>query len=161
MRILFVCLGNICRSPTAEGVMRHKLRAAGLADDVDIESAGTGGWHVGHPPDERATAAAAQREITLSGAAQRFEAIHFDDFDLILAMDRQNLEDMRSLAPHADAEGKLGLLREYDESAVEAGELDVPDPYYGGDDGFEHVLDLIDRACDGLLVEIRERAARA
>ena len=161
MRILFVCLGNICRSPTAEGVMRHKLRAAGLADDVDIESAGTGGWHVGHPPDERATAAAAQREIELSGAAQRFEAIHFDDFDLILAMDRQNLEDMRSLAPHADAEGKLGLLREYDETAVEAGELDVPDPYYGGDDGFEHVLDLIDRACDGLLVKIRERAARA
>ena len=107
MRILFVCLGNICRSPTAEGVMRHKLRAAGLGDDVDVESAGTGGWHVGHPPDERATAAAAQREIELAGPAQRFEAIHFDDFDLILAMDRQNLEDMRSLAPHADAEGKL------------------------------------------------------
>ena len=161
MRVLFVCLGNICRSPTAEGVMRHKLRAAGLADDVDIESAGTGDWHVGHPPDERATTAAARREIELSGAARRFEAIDFDDFDLILAMDRQNLEDMRSLAPHVDAEGKLGLLRSYDETAHAAGELDVPDPYPGGDDGFEHVLDLIDRACDGLLEEIRERVTRA
>ena len=160
MRILFVCLGNICRSPTAEGVMRHKLREAGLAEDVDVESAGTGGWHVGHPPDERATAAAALREIELAGAARRFEAVDFDDFDVILAMDRQNLEDMRSLAPHADAEGKLGLLRGYDETAVEAGELDVPDPYYGGDEGFEHVLDLIDRACEGLLDEIRERATR-
>ena len=160
MRILFVCLGNICRSPTAEGVMRHKLREAGLAEDVDIESAGTGGWHVGHPPDERASAAAAARGIALESRAQRFEPDHFDDFDLILAMDRQNLEDMRSLAPHADAEGRLGLLREYDPLAIEAGELEVPDPYYGGPDGFEHVLDVVDRACEGLLAEIRERLGR-
>jgi protein-tyrosine phosphatase len=160
MRILFVCLGNICRSPTAEGVMRHKLREAGLDDVVDVESAGTGGWHVGHPPDERASAAAGRRGIALESRAQRFEAAHFDDFDLIVAMDRQNLEDMRSLAPGAAAEGRLALLREYDPLAVEAGELEVPDPYYGGDGGFERVLDMVERACDGLIEEIRG-AARA
>jgi protein-tyrosine phosphatase len=158
-RILFVCLGNICRSPTAEGVMRHKLRETDLAEDVDIESAGTGGWHVGHPPDERATTAAGRRGIALEGRAQRFLAGHFEDFDLILAMDSQNLADMRSLAPHADAEGKLAMLREFDPLAIEAGELDVPDPYYGGERGFEEVLDMVERACDGLIEEIR--AARA
>jgi protein-tyrosine phosphatase len=154
-RILFVCLGNICRSPTAEGVMRHKLREAGLAEDVDVESAGTGGWHIGHPPDERATAAARSRGIALESRAQRFAAGHFEDFDLIVAMDAQNLADMRALAPHAAAEGKLTMLREFDPLAVEAGELDVPDPYYGGDDGFEDVLDMVERACDGLIEEIR------
>ena len=154
VRILFVCLGNICRSPTAEGVMRHKLRGAELAEDVDIESAGTGGWHVGHPPDERASAAAAARGIALESRAQRFESFHFDDFDLIIAMDRQNLADMRALAPHAAAAGKLHLLREFDPLAVAAGTLEVPDPYYGGEGGFEDVLDMVERACDGLLEEI-------
>ena len=154
MRILFVCLGNICRSPTAEGVLRHKLRDAGLAADVDVESAGTGGWHVGHPPDRRASAAASARGITLESRAQRFEAFHFDDFDLILAMDRENLADLRALAPHAGAAGKLHLLREFDPLAVESGDLEVPDPYYGGEDGFEDVLDMIERACDGLIAEI-------
>ncbi len=138
--------------------MRHKLRRAGLVDVVDVESAGTGGWHVGHAPDERATAAAAARGIALESRAQRFEATHFDDFDLILAMDRQNLADMKALAPHADLEGKLGLLREHDPDALAAGELEVPDPYYGGDDGFEDVLDMVERACDGLLAEIRGAA---
>lgn len=159
MRILFVCLGNICRSPTAEGVLRHKLGEAGLGEDVDVESAGTGGWHVGHPPDARAAAAAAARGIALESRAQRFEAFHFDDFDLILAMDRQNLADMLALAPHAAAEGKLHLLREFDPLAVESGELEVPDPYFGGEDGFEDVLDMVDRACDGLIAEIRAAMA--
>ena len=155
MRILFVCLGNICRSPTAEGVMRHKLGATGLAGVVDVESAGTGGWHVGHAPDERAAAAAAARGIALESRAPRFQAMHFDDVDLIVAMDRQNLEDMRSLAPHAAAAGKLHLLREFDPLAVRSGSLEVPDPYYGGEGGFEDVLDMVERACDGLLDEIR------
>ncbi|MCB0874775.1 MAG: low molecular weight phosphotyrosine protein phosphatase [Solirubrobacterales bacterium] len=155
MRILFVCLGNICRSPTAEGVLRHKLGEAGLGEDVDVESAGTGGWHVGHPPDERAQSAAAARGIALESRAQRFEAFHFEDFDLIVAMDRQNLADMRAIAPHAAAEGKLRLLREFDPLAVEAGDLEVPDPYYGGSRGFEDVLDMVERACDGLIAEIR------
>ena len=159
MRILFVCLGNICRSPTAEGVLQHKLRDAGLAGDVDVESAGTGGWHVGHPPDPRATAAAGARGIALESRAQRFEAFHFEDFDLILAMDRQNLSDMRALAPHAAAAGKLHLFREFDPLAVQSGDLEVPDPYFGGEDGFEVVLELIDRACDGLIAEIRSTMA--
>jgi len=159
MRILFVCLGNICRSPTAEGVLRHKLRDAGLAGDVDVESAGTGGWHVGHPPDPRATAAAGARGIALESRAQRFEAFHFEDFDLILAMDRQNLSDMRALAPHAAAAGKLHLFREFDPLAVQSGDLEVPDPYFGGEDGFDEVLELIDRACDGLIAEIRSTLA--
>jgi len=152
MRILFVCLGNICRSPTAEGVMRQRLRAAGLGDDVDVESAGTGGWHVGHPPDERATAAAKLRGIALEGSAQRFEPEHFDEFDLIVAMDRQNLADMRALAPPGDAVAKLRMLRDYDPEAD--GDLDVPDPYYGGERGFEQVLDIVERCCDGLIAEI-------
>jgi len=159
MRILFVCLGNICRSPTAEGVMRHKLREAGLGEDVDVESAGTGGWHVGHPPDERASAAAAARGIALESRAQRFEREHFEDFDLIVAMDSQNLADMRELAPHAAAEGKLAMLRDYDPEAD--GALDVPDPYYGGEQGFEDVLDMVERSCDGLIAEILESRAAA
>ncbi len=155
MRILFVCLGNICRSPTAEGVVRQRLRSAGLGDDVDVESAGTGGWHVGDPPDERASAAARARGIALEGRAQRFEPDHFDEFDLILAMDRQNLAAMRALAPGPGAEDKLRLFREFDPEAVAAGDLEVPDPYYGGEDGFEDVLDIVERAADGLVAEIR------
>ena len=159
-RILLVCLGNICRSPTAEGVLRHKLRAAGLGERVEVESAGTGNWHVGHPPDERATRAAAAREIELAGEARCFEPGDFDRFDLILAMDRENLAAMRALAPDAEAEVKLGLLRDHDPQAVASGQLEVPDPYYGGDEGFEEVLDVVERACDGLVAEIRERLAR-
>ena len=159
MRILFVCLGNICRSPTAEGVMRHKLREAGLEEDVDVESAGTGGWHVGHPPDERASAAAAARGIALESRAQRFEREHFEDFDLIVAMDSQNLADMRALAPHAAAEGKLVMLRDYDPEAD--GALDVPDPYYGGEQGFERVLDLLDEGCDALIAHLHLLMATA
>jgi protein-tyrosine phosphatase len=159
MRILFLCLGNICRSPTAEGVLRHRLRAAGLGEHVDVASAGTGGWHVGHPPDSRATAAAAARGVALESRAKRLEPSDFDRFDLILAMDRDNVADAQAVAPDADAAAKLRLLREYDPHAVASGELDVPDPYYGGEDGFEEVLDMIERACDGLIAEIR--AARA
>jgi len=135
--------------------MRHKLGEAGLGEDVDVESAGTAGWHVGHPPDERSSAAAKLRGVVLESRAQRFEGTHFDDFDLILAMDWENLADMRALAPHAAAEGKLRLLREFDPLAVEAGDLDVPDPYFGGEDGFEEVLDMTERACDGLIEQIR------
>lgn len=156
MRILCVCLGNICRSPTAEGVLRAKLSAAGMAG-VEVESAGTGGWHVGHRPDERATDAAARRGILLEGEARRFEAADFQRFDLILAMDRANLEEMRRLAPDAEAEARLGLLREYDEAAVAAADLEVPDPYYGGADGFDRMLDLVERACDGLVAELSSR----
>jgi protein-tyrosine phosphatase len=160
MRLLFVCLGNICRSPTAEGVMRHLLAAEGLADGVEIESAGTGDWHVGHPPDHRSAGAAAGRGIELAGEARQVAAADFDAFDLLLAMDRSNYEDLLALAPDDDARERVRLLREYDPDAVAAGNLEVPDPYYGGPDGFEDVLDVVTRACQGLLeAEVRPRVA--
>jgi protein-tyrosine phosphatase len=153
-RILFVCLGNICRSPTAEGVLRHLVREQGLEDRIEVDSAGTGGWHVGAPPDERATAAARRRDIALEGAARRFDLEDFGRFDLILAMDAENERDLKRLAPDDEARAKVRLFREFDPSRDDA-DLDVPDPYYGGERGFEHVLDLVDAAARGLLDELR------
>jgi protein-tyrosine phosphatase len=156
MRLLFVCLGNICRSPTAEGVMRHLLVEEGLGEAVEIDSAGTGDWHVGHAPDHRSAGAAAGRGIELTGAARQVAPDDFETYDLILVMDRSNHDDLLALAPDDDARERIRLLREYDPEAVAAGELEVPDPYYGGDDGFEDVLDLVTRACQGLLdAEVR------
>jgi protein-tyrosine phosphatase len=157
VRILFVCLGNICRSPTAEGVMRHLLREEGLEDRVELESAGTGGWHVGDPPDARATEAAARRGIALDGAARRVTREDFERFDLLVAMDRENLAELRHLAPDGEAGAKVRLLREFDPASAGAPDLDVPDPYYGGPRGFDDVLDLVEAACRGLLDEVRTR----
>jgi protein-tyrosine phosphatase len=147
VRILFVCLGNICRSPTAEGVMRDLIRREGLQDEIEVDSAGTGGWHVGSPPDERSTAAAAARNIVLDGAARQVGPADFDDFDLLVAMDRENLANLRRMAPDDEARARVRLL-------LENGQ-DVPDPYYGGEDGFDHVLDLVEAACRGLLEDVR------
>ena len=157
MRILFVCLGNICRSPTAEGVMRRLIAEAGLEGEVEVESAGTGGWHVGHPPDDRATSAAAARGIELVGEARRVSARDLDRFDLLIAMDRSNLRELLAVAPDEDAAEKVRLLREFDPASAGAPDLDVPDPYYGGDHGFETVLDLVEAACRGLLDDLRAR----
>jgi len=154
VRLLFVCMGNICRSPTAEGVMRGLLREQGLEDAVEVDSAGTGDWHAGAPPDARATAAARSRGVTLDGAARVVARRDFDDFDLILAADRRNLRELRAAAPPG-SRAKLHLLREFDPGSNGAPDLDVPDPYYGGDDGFEHVLDLVGAACRGLLEALR------
>lgn len=153
MRILFVCLGNICRSPTAEGVMRHKLRAAGLADDVDIESAGTGGWHVGDNADPRSRAEARRRGVAMTHCAQQFTARDFARFDLVLAMDRENRDDLLAMVPDDEAAAKVRLLRSYDPTAPPGAE--VPDPYYGGPDGFTRVFDMVERACAGLLATLR------
>jgi protein-tyrosine phosphatase len=155
LRLLFVCLGNICRSPTAEATMRALVREAGLEREVELDSAGTGAWHAGSAPDERATAAAARRGIALEGSARRVRAEDFDDFDLILAMDLSNLEELRRMAPSEDARAKVRLLREFDPASAETGDLDVPDPYYGDGDGFEHVLDHVQAACSGLLAQVR------
>ena len=155
MRILFVCLGNICRSPTAEGVMRHVVREEGLEDAIEIDSAGTGGWHVGNPPDARATESARRRGIALEGAARRVTRADFESYDLLLVADRENLADMRALAPDEASRAKVRLLREFDPASDGAPDLDVPDPYYGGPDGFEDVLDLVEAACRGLLAEVR------
>jgi protein-tyrosine phosphatase len=159
VRLLFVCLGNICRSPTAEGVMRSLLVSEGLTEAVEIASAGTGDWHVGHAPDHRSTGAAAARGIELAGQARQVTPTDFESYDLILAMDRSNHADLLALAPE-DARDRVRLLREYDPEAVATGELEVPDPYYGGSDGFEDVLDLVTRACEGLIeAEVRPRVA--
>ena len=155
MRLLFVCMGNICRSPTAEGVMRHVLREEGLEERVELDSAGTGGWHVGAPPDRRATAAALGRGIELDGAARKLVREDFERFDLILCADRDNLRDARRLAPTPEHAEKVRLLREFDPASAGAPDLDVPDPYYGGPDGFETVLDQVEAACRGLLEHVR------
>ena len=154
-RILFVCLGNICRSPTAEGVMRHLVRAEELEDAIEIDSAGTGGWHAGAPPDERATEAARRRGIVLEGAARQVMPEDFEHYDMLLVADRENERDLRAVAPSDAAREKIHLLREFDPHTAGAPDLDVPDPYYGGPDGFEDVLDLVEAACRGLLDALR------
>jgi protein-tyrosine phosphatase len=154
VRVLFVCLGNICRSPTAEGVMRSLLREQGMEREVQLDSAGTGGWHVGSPPDSRAAEAAQARGIMLEGAARSVTEADFEEFDLLVAMDRENASVLRQLAPGEEARGKIHLLREFDPASNTA-DLDVPDPYYGAPDGFDQVLDLVHAACAGLLEDIR------
>ena len=153
MRILFVCMGNICRSPSAEGVFRHALRRLAPDHGIEVDSAGTHDYHVGEPPDRRAIAAALRRGIDLSG--QRARRIHprdFAAFDLIVAMDEQNATELRALALARNADsGRIRLMMDY---APDAGRRFVPDPYYGGVEGFEEVLDLLEQAVEGLLREV-------
>lgn len=153
MRVLFVCLGNICRSPTAEGVFRTHLERAGLAERVEVDSCGVASWHVGKAPDGRAREAAARRGVDLSALrARQLAAEDFERFDYVLAMDHDNLAALEAQRP-ASSEAVVGLFLAY------AGwpERAVPDPYYGGDDGFEEVLDLVDAASRGLVTEITAR----
>jgi low molecular weight protein-tyrosine phosphatase len=154
VRLLFVCLGNICRSPTAEGVMRSLVVQAGLERSIELDSAGTGGWHVGSAPDERATAAAGSRGIALEGSARQVSARDFDEFDLLIAMDRSNMRELQRLADGDGQRARVRLLREFDPAGMQGGDLDVPDPYYGSPGGFEEVLDFVQLACEGLLAQI-------
>ncbi len=145
--VLFVCMGNICRSPTAEGVFRHHAEQAGQANRLHIDSAGTHAYHTGEPPDRRARAAAERRGMSLEGIrARRVNAEDFELFDFIIAMDEDNLERLRLEAPE-EHQAKLRLFLEFGEST----EREVPDPYYGGSAGFERVLDLVEEASRGLL----------
>jgi protein-tyrosine phosphatase len=155
-RVLFVCLGNICRSPTAEGVMRSLLERENLTGRIEIDSAGTGAWHVGSPPDARASDAARARGVTLEGHARQVRVDDFNDFDLLIGMDASNVSELARLAPGADERAKVRLLREFDPASAEASDLDVPDPYYGAAGGFEEVFELVYAACEGLLADIRE-----
>ena len=153
MRVLFVCLGNICRSPTAEGVLRHKLIDAGLADRVEVASAGTSDWHVGKAPDSRSLRAAKLRGYDMSAQrAQQAKAADFNTYDLILAMDHSNLRDLKAIAP-VNAKAELDLFL----SRYGGVKDEVPDPYYDGEHGFEEVLDLVEYACDRLIVELKGR----
>ena len=150
-KILFVCLGNICRSPMAEGTFRHLVEEKSLQHLVVIDSAGTGAWHVGEPPDHRATATALQRGIDLSGqAARKVKQDDFEHYDYILAMDQENHINLTRVAPE-EYRHKIRMFLEF---ASDQSETEVPDPYYGGGGGFEHVLDLVQAASKGLLKEI-------
>lgn len=149
VRVLFVCLGNICRSPLAEGVFRDKVRAAGLDGIIDIDSAGTGAWHVGNPPDRRMMATAKRQGVDISAQrARQFVDTDLADFDHILAMDKSNLHDILFLDVGDDFGHRVTLFRQWD---PEPGDYEVPDPYYGGDAGFEHVYEIVDRTAEALL----------
>jgi protein-tyrosine phosphatase len=150
-------MGNICRSPTAHGVMEKLAREAGLDGKLELDSAGTGAWHVGELPDSRSRAAAKKRGYDLTHRARKFTANDFDRFDLVLAMDRDNYDCLQRLARGRSHVPPIKLLRAFDASAPQGAE--VPDPYSGEDDGFEEVLDICERACRGLLSHVRERVA--
>lgn len=148
--VLFVCLGNICRSPLAEGVFAHLVRARGLDDRFEVDSAGTGAWHIGEPADRRSAAVAARHGVSLDGRARKVEPSDFDRFDLVIAMDRDNLRDLERMVDGSPHRPRLRLLREWDS---EAGD-EVPDPYYGGPDGFERVYAMVRRSCEALLDDL-------
>ena len=150
--MLFVCMGNICRSPLAEGVFRQQVERAGLADSIEIDSAGIGDWHVGELPDPRTRSVAQKRGLELVSRARQVVGDDLERFDYVVAMDEENLRGLRRLRAEAPEGTQVRRLREFD---PKADHLDVPDPYYGGDDGFERVHDMVERACAGLLEHIR------
>lgn len=151
-KILFVCLGNICRSPSAEAVFRAKVEDAGLGDAFEIDSAGTLAFHQGKSADARMMKHAAKRGYMLTSIARKVLLRDFDTFDLLIAMDDDNYRELRALAEEDSARAKVKRMMDY---APETGVTEVPDPYYGGAQGFERVLDLLETACDRLLAELR------
>lgn len=154
LKVLFVCLGNICRSPTADGVFRQLVADADLERQIEVDSAGTAAWHIGKAPDPRTQQAAAERGYDLSALRAR-QAISddFNRYDYILAMDLSNLDNLKAIQP-VESKATLGLFLDY---IPELGRKEVPDPYYGGDEGFEQVLDLVEAAGHKLLVELQQR----
>ncbi len=153
-QVLFVCLGNICRSPTAHGVFARQVADAGLAEEIVVDSAGTGAWHVGEPPDGRATEAARARGYDLGWLrARQVSPADFERFDYILVMDKNNLGHLQAMQP-AEYGGHLGLFLDFHPHPPVR---EVPDPYYGGDDGFDRVLDLVEEASRGLLQALSGR----
>src|SRR6185369_756918 len=153
LRLCFVCLGNICRSPIGEGVMRHLLAEAGLSDAVEVDSAGTAGYHAGEPPDARARAAGRRLGVEVGGRARQFKNADFARFDYVLAMDQANFDDLAQLAPDSAARSKLHLLRSFDPAS--AAGASVPDPYYGDDEDFDDVVRICLSACGPLLARLR------
>jgi protein-tyrosine phosphatase len=155
LKLCFVCLGNICRSPIGEGVMRQVLSQAGLDRAVEVDSAGTAGYHSGELPDARARAAGKRFGVEVGGRARQFKRGDFERFDYVLAMDRSNFEDLRELAPSDAAKAKVFLLRSFDEASPRG--ASVPDPYYGDDEDFDDVVRICLAACTPLLEELRRR----
>jgi protein-tyrosine phosphatase len=157
-RILFVCLGNICRSPLAESVFRHLVRERGVEADFEIDSAGTSAYHAGDPPDARSVATASTRGIKVTGRSRELRPQDLTRFDYVIAMDADNVEAVKRLQVRGGASARVHRLREWD---PDASELDVPDPYYGSPHGFERVHDLVERSCASLLDHLlAERGAR-
>ena len=155
-KILFVCLGNNCRSPLAEGIFAHLVRERGLSGRYLADSAGTGDWHVGQPPDRRSIAVAQKRGVTLPSLCRQVKKADFQEFDLILAMDRSNRSDLQALCP-APLRGKVKLMRDYDTDPEHG--PDVPDPYYGGPYEFDSVYKMLDRCCARLLDALESASA--
>ncbi|MDH5766716.1 MAG: low molecular weight phosphotyrosine protein phosphatase [Gammaproteobacteria bacterium] len=154
VKVLFVCMGNICRSPTSEGVFKQLVIDSGLAEKIHIDSAGTHAYHVGHPPDNRAQAAARNRNIDLSSQrARKVQSSDFHEFDYIIAMDDSNIADLEYICPE-DQKEKLHLFLNFAENITAR---EVPDPYYGGEQGFESVLDMVEQASTGLLNSIQKK----
>ncbi|HEX4821621.1 MAG TPA: low molecular weight protein-tyrosine-phosphatase [Acidimicrobiales bacterium] len=153
-RVCFVCWGNICRSPTAEGVMRQLVAEAGLSDRIEVDSAGTSTEELGNPVDPRAVKEAARRGLTLEHVARQFQSDDFDRYDLVLVADELNMRRMRRLARTADDDAKLHMIREFDPD-FDPSDPDVPDPWYGGADGFVYVYDVLEASCRGLLDQLR------
>ncbi|MEV0737783.1 low molecular weight protein-tyrosine-phosphatase [Streptomyces sp. NPDC050549] len=153
-RVSFVCTGNICRSPMAESVFRARVEEAGLGDRVEVESAGTGGWHEGDGADPRAVAVLEEHGYGTDHVARQFQASWFSRLDLVIALDGGHRKALRRLAPTEQDAQKVRLLRSYDPAAGD--DLDVPDPYYGGLDGFEECLEMVEAASEGLLTAVRE-----
>ncbi|MCH2039752.1 MAG: low molecular weight phosphotyrosine protein phosphatase [Saccharospirillaceae bacterium] len=154
-RVLFVCLGNICRSPTAHGVFQKMVDDAGLTDKIFVDSAGTAAWHIGKSPDARSTAHAKARGYNLSALrARQAVSADFDQFDYVLAMDKENLSNLQDICPNGAMSAPQLFLYEFSQKF---NELEVPDPYYGGEAGFEHVLDLVEDACESLLADIKKQ----
>ncbi|MEU6088661.1 low molecular weight protein-tyrosine-phosphatase [Streptomyces sp. NPDC047085] len=154
-RVCFVCTGNICRSPMAESVFRARVAEAGLEDLVEVDSAGTGGWHEGESADPRTVSVLDEHGYGTEHTARQFQPSWFADRDLVIALDTGHLKALRRLAPTEEDALKVRLLRSYD--PVAGGDLDVPDPYYGGRDGFEECLAMVEEASTGLLASVREQ----
>ena len=152
IKVLFVCLGNICRSPSGEAVLNAKLEEHGLQDQVEVDSAGTSGYHTGEPADSRMQTHAQKRGYNLSSISRQIRSVDYDDFDFIIAMDQSNYRNLLNMAKTSEHRSKVALMTEFSEKL----DGDVPDPYYGGSMAFERVLDILEDCMEGLIEEIKD-----
>ena len=158
VEVCFVCLGNICRSPLAQGVFEALVKEEGLQDRIIISSAGVSGWHAGTPPDARMQQTARDHGIHLNSYGRQFQSSDFKEIDLVLAMDNSNLSSLKQMRPESELHEKLFLFRSFDPQ--HNNDLDVPDPYYGGDEGFETVYQIVDRTCPKVLDHLKIKLAK-
>ena len=157
-KVCFVCLGNICRSPLAQGVFEALVKEEGLQDRIIISSAGVSGWHVGNSPDARMQQTARDHGINLNSRARQFQSSDFEQMDLVLAMDHSNLSALKQMSAEPELQDKLFLFRSFDPQSNN--DLEVPDPYYGGDKGFETVYQIVDRTCPKVLDHLKAQLAK-